>query len=60
MAGIGARIGRWVTVEMLIAFAVIVTAPFWIEAVGLYQYWNSDIRIKKNASFFKDIATYCF
>ena len=22
--------------------------------------WNSDIRIKKNASFFKNIATYCF
>ena len=45
MADIGARIGRWVTVEMLIAFAVLVTTPFWIEAVGLYQYLGVEILI---------------
>ena len=45
MADIGARIGRWVTVEMLIAFAVLFTTPFWIEAVGLYQYLGVEILI---------------
>ena len=41
MADIGGRIGRWITREMVIAFAVIFSIPFWIEAVGLYQYLGS-------------------
>jgi branched-chain amino acid transport system permease protein len=45
MADIGARIGCWVTIEMLIAFAVLITIPFWIEVVGLYQYLGVEILI---------------
>lgn len=45
MADIGGRIGRWITLEMAIAFAVIFSIPFWIEAAGLYQYLGVEILI---------------
>ena len=45
MSEIGRRIGRWITLEMVIAFAVIFSIPFWIEAVGLYQYLGVEILI---------------
>ena len=45
MAGIGGPIGHWITREMVIAFAVIFSVPFWIEAVGLYQYLGVEILI---------------
>jgi branched-chain amino acid transport system permease protein len=45
MADIGGRIGRWITFEMVIAFAVIFSIPFWIEAAGLYQYLGVEILI---------------
>ena len=45
MPGFGSHIKRWITVEMLIAFAVMSTVPLWIEAVGLYQYLGVEILI---------------
>ncbi len=45
MADTGGRIGRWITREMAIAFAVIFSIPYWIDAVGLYQYLAVEILI---------------
>ena len=45
MADIGGRIGGWITREMVIAFLAIFSIPFWIEAVGLYQYLAVEILI---------------
>jgi branched-chain amino acid transport system permease protein len=45
MAGIGGPIGQWITREMVVAFAVIFSIPFWIDAVGLYQYLGVEILI---------------
>ena len=45
MAGIGGPIGQWIPREMVIAFAVIFSIPFWIDAVGLYQYLGVEILI---------------
>lgn len=45
MLRFGAHIRRWMTFEMLVAFVVFFTIPFWIEAVGLYQYLGVEILI---------------
>ncbi|UCD77351.1 MAG: branched-chain amino acid ABC transporter permease [Desulfobacterales bacterium] len=45
MPGFGSYIKHWITVEMLIAFAVLSTVPLWVEAVGLYQYLGVEILI---------------
>ncbi|MGI9568406.1 MAG: branched-chain amino acid ABC transporter permease, partial [Desulfobulbia bacterium] len=36
---------KWVTPQMLIVFVVLATLPFWIRAVGLYQYLGVEIVI---------------
>ncbi len=45
MRRLSAWFGSWITVEMLVAFAVFFTIPLWIEAVGLYQYLGVEILI---------------
>ncbi len=37
--------GSWVTPQMLIAFAILLSLPLWIEGVGLYQYLGVEIVI---------------
>jgi branched-chain amino acid transport system permease protein len=36
---------QWITKEMLFFFAIICSAPFWLETVGLYQYLGVEIAI---------------
>jgi branched-chain amino acid transport system permease protein len=38
-------IGAWITRPMLITFAVLLSLPFWIDSVGLYQYLGVEIVI---------------
>ncbi|MEO9960508.1 MAG: branched-chain amino acid ABC transporter permease [Nisaea sp.] len=35
----------WITPQMLVAFILFGTMPFWIEAVGLYQYLGVEVMI---------------
>ena len=37
--------GAWITRPMLITFAILVSLPFWINSVGLYQYLGVEIVI---------------
>ncbi len=37
--------GAWITRPMLITFAILVSLPFWIDSVGLYQYLGVEIVI---------------
>jgi branched-chain amino acid transport system permease protein len=36
---------QWITPQMMVAFGFLFTIPFWIEAVGLYQYLGVEILI---------------
>ena len=36
---------RWITPQMLAVFAVLISLPFWIKGVGLYQYLGVEILI---------------
>jgi len=45
VAGLRDRLGGWVTLQMLAAFAVFGSLPFWIEAVGLYRYLGIEILV---------------
>jgi branched-chain amino acid transport system permease protein len=38
-------LSSWITRPMLITFAVLLSLPFWIESVGLYQYLGVEIVI---------------
>ncbi len=38
-------IGNWVTAPMLVSFVAFGTMPFWIEAIGLYQYLGVEVMI---------------
>jgi branched-chain amino acid transport system permease protein len=38
-------IGAWLTRPMLITFALLVSLPYWVEGVGLYQYLGVEIVI---------------
>jgi branched-chain amino acid transport system permease protein len=38
-------IGAWLTRPMLVTFALLVSLPFWVEGVGLYQYLGVEIVI---------------
>lgn len=37
--------GRWVTRQMVVFFAILLTLPLWIKSVGLYQYLGVEIVI---------------
>ena len=43
--GINTGLAAWITRPMLITFAVLVSLPFWIDSVGLYQYLGVEIVI---------------
>jgi branched-chain amino acid transport system permease protein len=36
---------RWITPQMLAVFAVLISLPFWIKGIGLYQYLGVEILI---------------
>ncbi|MCB1813370.1 MAG: branched-chain amino acid ABC transporter permease, partial [Candidatus Competibacteraceae bacterium] len=36
---------QWITLPMLLSFAVFGTLPLWIEQVGLYQYLGLEVLI---------------
>lgn len=38
-------VGAWLTRPMLITFALLVSLPYWVEGVGLYQYLGVEIVI---------------
>ncbi|MCF3935189.1 branched-chain amino acid ABC transporter permease [Acuticoccus sp. M5D2P5] len=38
-------VGRWITLPILASFAVFGTLPYWVEAVGLYQYLGLEIMV---------------
>ncbi len=40
-----AMTGSWVTPQMLVAFAILLSLPLWVEGVGLYQYLGVEIVI---------------
>ena len=45
MGGRGLSNGRWITRQMVVLFAILVTMPLWIKSVGLYQYLGVEIVI---------------
>lgn len=40
-----AGLGAWITRPMLITFTVLISLPFWVDSVGLYQYLGVEIVI---------------
>ncbi|WP_108661775.1 branched-chain amino acid ABC transporter permease [Acuticoccus kandeliae] len=39
------RLGRWINLPILLSFAVFGTLPYWVEAIGLYQYLGLEIMV---------------
>ena len=45
LARIPRRPGAWITPEMVVFAAIMLTAPLWLRAVGLYQYLGVEVAI---------------